>query len=166
MYAKFLIHSICWPGMEEALSKKNANIIFPSCHWKIIKLFSGLQNYLNWTSSEQICSLGTIYSEPRWRPDCLDCSSCWLLAYELVVSVQTDTWLFKVREKYFFFNRPLIRCGWVRRVWVTTQMTSVNLEPRGREEAFKSKHIVWNWRNWSQVSATGFCWHTMYCLEV
>lgn len=38
-----------------------------------------------------------------WRLDAglsgLDCSSCWLLVYELVVSVQTDTWLFKVREK-------------------------------------------------------------------
>lgn len=90
-----------------------------------------------------------------WLSD-TDCSLCWLLVNELVVSVPTDTLLIRVREKLFFFNRPLIRCGWVRRVWVTTQMTRVNLVPRGREAALKSKHITWNWGNWSQVSTTNF----------
>lgn len=90
-----------------------------------------------------------------WLSD-TDCSLCWLLVNELVVSVPTDTLLIKVREKLFFFNRPLIRCGWVRRVWVTTQMTRVNLVPRGREAALKSKHITWNWGNRSQVSTTNF----------
>lgn len=86
--------------MEEALSKKNVRMIFPCCHWRIkatlfraAKLFERDKLRANMQSGHSFI----------WRLDVglsgLDCSSCWLLVYELVVSVQTDTWLFKVREK-------------------------------------------------------------------
>lgn len=86
--------------MEEALSKKKVRMIFPCCHWRIkvtlfraVKLFERDKLRANMQAGHSFI----------WRLDAglssLDCSSCWLLVYELVVSVQTDTWLFKVREK-------------------------------------------------------------------